>query len=295
MQSSKKIENVFYAVKVGRKPGIYKTWKKCQEQTTGFKNSKFKKFDSEAEAKSWIDGVSFITPEKGLKNKRSLVNYDIEKKIVIFTDGSCICNGMPNASGGIGIVFPEDLGIQNISQKILENPTNNKAELTAIKEALFNERILSLVMDGAPIVIFTDSDYSIKSLTEYAPIQQKNNWRNSKGEKISNYDLIRPLYDLLQRYKNISLIHVYAHTGKKDNLSLGNNLADKLAYSAASGIPVEELEEANLVKERIFPFGKYKGKTIEYVIDEDKNYIDWCKKNSKMPSLVKYINFISQL
>ncbi len=34
------------------------------------------------------------------------------------------------------------------------------------------------------------------------------------------------------KYTNIQFMHVYAHTNKKDIHSIGNSMADKLAYDA---------------------------------------------------------------
>ena len=34
----------FYAVHIGKTPGIYKTWGECQEQVKGFSGAKYKKF-----------------------------------------------------------------------------------------------------------------------------------------------------------------------------------------------------------------------------------------------------------
>ena len=44
-----------YAVKVGRKPGIYLTWSDCQEQINGFSNAKFKSFSSYDEAHNFLN------------------------------------------------------------------------------------------------------------------------------------------------------------------------------------------------------------------------------------------------
>ena len=40
----------YYAVKKGRHPGIYTTWKDCQKEIDHFKDAKFKSFDSKKEA-----------------------------------------------------------------------------------------------------------------------------------------------------------------------------------------------------------------------------------------------------
>jgi hypothetical protein len=43
-----------YAVKVGKHPGVYRSWADCAEQVNGFSGAVFKKFDS------FDDAVSFI-------------------------------------------------------------------------------------------------------------------------------------------------------------------------------------------------------------------------------------------
>ncbi len=44
----------FYAVKKGRKPGIYHTWHECQKQIDDFPGAVYRRFDTEAEAKEFI-------------------------------------------------------------------------------------------------------------------------------------------------------------------------------------------------------------------------------------------------
>ncbi|MFQ4259182.1 UNVERIFIED_CONTAM: hypothetical protein C4Z64_01725 [Clostridioides difficile] len=40
----------FYSVKVGRKPGIYSTWKECSKQVNKYSGSLFKSFNTLEEA-----------------------------------------------------------------------------------------------------------------------------------------------------------------------------------------------------------------------------------------------------
>jgi ribonuclease HI len=44
----------FFAVKVGRQPGIYYNWADCAAQITGFSNASFKKFDSISRARQFL-------------------------------------------------------------------------------------------------------------------------------------------------------------------------------------------------------------------------------------------------
>ena len=48
-------EERFYAVRRGYKPGIYKTWAECQQQTAGFKGAVFKCFLSRNEAVAFMN------------------------------------------------------------------------------------------------------------------------------------------------------------------------------------------------------------------------------------------------
>ena len=48
----------FYAVKKGRKPGIYKTWPDAQKQVAGFSGAQFKSFMTEQEARDFINPPS---------------------------------------------------------------------------------------------------------------------------------------------------------------------------------------------------------------------------------------------
>ena len=49
----------FYAVRVGRKPGIYRTWAECENQTANYPRSQFKGFRTEAEAQDFLQQVAW--------------------------------------------------------------------------------------------------------------------------------------------------------------------------------------------------------------------------------------------
>ena len=44
----------YYAVKTGKKPGIYNTWEEAEAQVKGVSNAKYKSFKSEQEALEYI-------------------------------------------------------------------------------------------------------------------------------------------------------------------------------------------------------------------------------------------------
>ena len=62
-----------------------------------------------------------------------------ENTTTIYTDGACSHNGSKKARMGIGVYFNKrnKINMDDISKSLfLDNPTNNRAELSAIKEAL---------------------------------------------------------------------------------------------------------------------------------------------------------------
>lgn len=148
--------------------------------------------------------------------------------IIIFTDGSCSNNGKKNAKGGIGIYYPNKEFIDVSEPFILTPITNQRAELFAIYEALKNITIHNETRD---VFIYSDSLYSINSLTLWITDWIKNNWINSKKKPIKNLDIIIPIYKIIKECKNkIYFKHVKAHTNNKDFESICNSIADRLAY-----------------------------------------------------------------
>ena len=63
----------YYAVKVGKTPGIYFTWEDCSAQVTGYKGAKFKSFPTIEEALEFIgdDNIKPIKKEDVVKTKVS--------------------------------------------------------------------------------------------------------------------------------------------------------------------------------------------------------------------------------
>lgn len=53
----------YYAVKEGKKPGVYTTWADCEAQVKGYPGADYKKFNNEEDARLFVYGVcETITP-----------------------------------------------------------------------------------------------------------------------------------------------------------------------------------------------------------------------------------------
>ena len=90
------------------------------------------------------------------------------------------------------------------------------------------------------VVIYTDSEYMINSITKWAHSWIKNNWQTKNKKPVQNKDLILKIYNLHKKH-NIYFKHVKAHQSMPSNkysnaykLWYGNHMADKLATDAST-------------------------------------------------------------
>ncbi len=89
----------YYAVKIGRRPGIYKTWNDCSAQVAEFAGAKYRGFTSLEDAEAFLkddgdaDKISSPTVDKltGLR------------KVFIYSDGTTI--GNPGLGGYAAVLI----------------------------------------------------------------------------------------------------------------------------------------------------------------------------------------------
>jgi len=206
----------YYAVRKGREIGIFKSWEKCQKSTKCYSGAEFKSFKSKEEAEKWLADDS---------SSSSSSSDETSEVIKVFTDGGCTRNGKHDAVAGIGVYFSED-DPRNFSGKIYGKQTNNTAEIKAILKAysILKEEI----KNGERVIIYSDSVYAIRAATEYGEKHEKGGWL----KEIPNKHLVKKIYTTFKNYPNVSFVHVRAHTGGDDPISLGNQGADDLATEA---------------------------------------------------------------
>jgi len=144
--------------------------------------------------------------------------------IIVFTDGSHI---KQSDKCGYGVHFP-NREFDDISKPFTKLPkTNQRAELYAIYKAIKKIQNKDKLYN---IKIYTDSEYSIKSLTIWIKNWKKNNWIGSTGKEVMNQDIIKKIDNLIiEHIGKIEFIHVKAHTGKDDYNSIHNAITDELA------------------------------------------------------------------
>ena len=153
--------------------------------------------------------------------------------INVYTDGSLIRKGKAIFCG-YGIYFPNS-EYKPISRKFTHEPiTNNRAELYAILKSIILcnkvdlQRKIDKKMRINKIIIYSDSEYSVKTFNEWLPKWLKN------GKDYLNKDIID---ETAEHIKNapfkVYIQHIRAHTGKNDIHSKANDVVDSLAKKGA--------------------------------------------------------------
>ncbi|GLS44043.1 ribonuclease HI [Methylobacterium brachythecii] len=158
-------------------------------------------------------------------------------RTIVYADGGCDPNPGP---GGWGVVIQiPDAPVELHGGELVT--TNNRMELTAAISAL------EYFPEGTAIEMRCDSQYVVKSVTEWIPGWKRRGWRTANGP-VKNVDLMERL-DALARSRDVRWTWVRGHSGEA-----GNERADRLAAAGrrvALGLPA--VEEASVEKPSAVP------------------------------------------
>lgn len=189
----------YYAVRIGRNPGIYHTWDECKRETMGFKGASFKKFSTREDAEAFINEIEEDKKESAEKDE-----------LVVYVDGS-YRNSDKSHSYGVYMFndeeeytyskrFFKDSEMRNVSGEI-------KGAMRAMEEAA----------ELGKKKIYLHYDY--EGIRSWA----LGFWKTNKEGTI----YYKNFYDSIKDKLEVKFIKVEAHTGVKYN-----ELVDKLAKEA---------------------------------------------------------------
>uniref|UniRef100_A0A2K6FN59 Ribonuclease H1 n=1 Tax=Propithecus coquereli TaxID=379532 RepID=A0A2K6FN59_PROCO len=234
---------MFYAVRRGRRTGVFLTWNDCKAQVDRFPAARFKKFATEDEAWAFVRNSASPDGSEGQKNKhvqespvkaskrpREAVDEDESAEpcakhvkqdtesappvskdtfcymgdfVVVYTDGCCSSNGRRRARAGIGVYWGP----------------GHPAACKAIEQAK--------AQNISKLVLYTDSMFTINGMTNWVQGWKKNGWKTSTGKEVINKEDFVALEKLAQGM-DIQWMHVPGHAG-----FVGNEEADRLAREGA--------------------------------------------------------------
>lgn len=138
----------FYTVWNGKTPGVYATWKECEEQVKGVEGAKYKSFDTQEEAEKALQGNywQFVKPKLEKQAAPAQHPQIIADSLAV----DAACSGNPGDMEYRGVYVKT--GQQIFIQGVYKEATNNIGEFLAIVHGL-----ALLKQKGSNMPIYSDS------------------------------------------------------------------------------------------------------------------------------------------
>ena len=212
----------FYAVRVGRTPGIYQTWNQAEEQIKGFSGAEYKAFSTEKEAIKYLsfeETKESIEPSDKVSDMNRKIELEIKNlqagEVIAFVDGShsLDADGKEKYSFGVFLITneSEDSLYKAFVDKAYMESRNIAGEIEGVKQAI--------------LWAIENKKQKIKIFYDYAGIEK---WATKEwNAKVKISQEYSKFFDEKSKLINVEFEHVKAHSG-----IVYNEKADELAKRA---------------------------------------------------------------
>lgn len=199
----------FYAVKNGRKTGVFLTWDECKDQVAGFKGAVFKSFKTLSEAEVFLG-----------KNIERAVNIEKVAGVYAYIDGS----------------FDRVNGIYGSGVVIVDGDEKHEYKHAGNREDYAQLHNVAGELEAAKFVMWYAADKKISEITLFYDYQGIEDWATGTWQAKLPYtqDYVK-FYNKVKTRVKVNFVKVEAHTGVELN-----ELVDKLAKEA-----IEEFKKKN--------------------------------------------------
>lgn len=212
----------YYAVKVGIKPGIYRSWDECKKRVDKYSGAIYKSFTTEAEAISFMGDVylknnssdAIIEKKEDIEKTNCGDNYSSQNKAYAFVDGSYNQGTKVYGFGGF---------VMNQGEKYIISGCGQDEEMASMRN------VAGEVL-GSMAAIEKAMELHIKEIDIYYDYMGIEMWatgawkRNKKGT-IAYYEFMQRVKDKIK----VNFVKVKGHSGVE-----GNEEADILAKKAVN-------------------------------------------------------------
>nr|XP_033791692.1 ribonuclease H1-like [Geotrypetes seraphini]XP_033791693.1 ribonuclease H1-like [Geotrypetes seraphini] len=256
---------MYYAVRTGRKPGVYQTWDECKEQVYQFSSAKYKKFATEEEAWAFVNSGNSAGPKSESKSdscheekvenligskrphqESSSSSDEEECKRGKYTETSSVPLIEKTAftyMGDSAVVYTDGCCSCNGRKKaragigvywgpghplnISDRLSGRQTNQRAEIQAACRAIAQAKSQNIRKLVLYTDSMFTINGITKWIHSWSANEWKLSTGKKVINKRDFKKLKKLTEGM-DIKWIHIPGHAGFP-----GNEAADGLAREGA--------------------------------------------------------------
>lgn len=201
----------FYAVKAGRKTGIFNSWEECKRQVDGYPSASYKSFKTAAEAAAYI---GLVPNQTAIANTNdSPADFVTDNTAIAYVDGSY---NISTCEYGYGVVFFYN------GEEIHLKKGFPKDELAAMRNVAGE-------IKGSEAAISYALSHNISSIKIYHDYEGISKW--CTGEWKANKEgtiAYRDFYNNAKKQLKIEFVKVKGHSG-----DTYNDIADRLAKEAA--------------------------------------------------------------
>lgn len=233
----------YYAVRRGKKPGIYRTWPETQRQVNGFSGAQYKSFATKDEAEAFMTASTTTSQHKQrvTKTPTKTAPAAAQATITVYTDGGSRNTG--NVAGGhvrdadkaawaYRIELPTSVETGSDGEF---GATNNRMEIMAFRNAL--QRLVDLNQTDESIQFVLDSKYVLSAVTEgWLAGWKRRGWKRSAGP-LANAELWQDVDRLLPQFSRLSYHWTKGHATNQGNVfvdHLLNQTMDQMSRQKAA-------------------------------------------------------------
>lgn len=200
----------FYAVKKGKKTGVFSTWDECKEQVTGYKGAVYKSFKTLSEAEAFLE-----------KNEKKIENIEEVDGVYAYIDGS----------------FDRINGIYGSGVVIVDGDKKHEYKHAGNREDYAQLHNVAGELEAAKFVMWYAVDKKIKEITLFYDYQGIEAWAvgDWKANLPYTQDYVK-FYNKVKTAVKVNFVKVKAHTG----IEL-NEVVDRLAKDA-----IEQFKKENI-------------------------------------------------